>query len=460
MNSTEQPLNRTLGGSTTHAKRKAECSSDAISNSKQTEYVASQMNQVDEQKTAEERELMEVVDSPPERPFTLPEPMETGGEENANIFLFGEPSVAKEPFSANVMEKLESMETNQQESGIFFGDGETEEMETNQTSVFDAFSFAWATVMQSTLVQPVEEPMETNQELAAASPCITQLQGIMETMQVPFQMPIPFGQVGDCNLPVARVMGTSEASLRIPVEEEPMETQELGGAFTPVETKIGELADAKRPLASTLGMSKEETLLPNAPAADEPVVQIVKEPVVQTVKEPVVQTLKEPVVQSVKDPLVQTVREPVAQTVKEPLVLTEKEPAMPPLKERTIPPPLVKTELAQSIQPSALMYSEHLQRMERKLNNEPGFVTIEQQELVAVETEETKSASQLTMEQLQLVPEDPYFPDSDSDSDDCSDDEYELDLATINEFSELHAEPEHVQLIMKLLTERELASEQ
>jgi len=413
------------------------------------------MNQVNEQKIAEERELMEVVDSPPEQAFTLPEPMETGGEENAKIFSFGEPSEAKEPFSANVMEKLESMETNQQESGIFFGDGETEEMETNQTSVFDEFSFAWATVMQSTLVQPVEESTETNQELAAASPCITQLEGIMGTMQVPFQMPIPFGQVGDCNLPVATVMGTSEVSLRIPVEEEPMETQELGGAFTPVETKIGELADAKRPLASTLGMSKEETLLPNTPAAEEPVVQ--------SVKEPVVQTLKDPLVQTVKDPVVQAVREPVAQRVNEPLVQTEKEPAMPPLKERIIPPPLVKTELSQSIQPSALMYSEHLQRMERKLNNEPGFVTIEQQELVAVETEETKSASQLTMEQLQLVPEDPYFHDgldSDSDSDDSSDDEYELDLATINEFSELHAEPEHVQFIMKLLTERELASEQ
>ena len=101
--------------------------------------------------------------------------------------------------------------------------------------------------------------------------------------------------------------------------------------------------------------------------------------------------------------------------------------------------------------------------MEEKLNNEPGFVTIEQQQLVAVETEETKSMSQLTMEQLQLMPEDPYFPDgldSESDSDDSSDDEYELDLATIEEFSELHTEPEHVQLIMKLLTEKELASEQ
>ena len=67
------------------------------------------------------------------------------------------------------------------------------------------------------------------------------------------------------------------------------------------------------------------------------------------------------------------------------------------------------------------------------------------------------------MERLQLVPEDPYFHDgldSDSGSDDSSDDEYELDLATIAKFSELHTEPEHVELIMKLLTEKELASEQ
>ena len=94
-----------------------------------------------------------------------------------------------------------------------------------------------------------------------------------------------------------------------------------------------------------------------------------------------------------------------------------------------------------------------LQRRESKFNNETGFKTIEQQQLVAVETDETKSASQLTMEQLQLVPEDPHFHDdlnSDSDSDDSSDDEYELDLAAIDEFLGLHTEPEHVQLIKRL----------
>ena len=424
INSTKHPSNMTLERSTRHIKRKADSSSVAISMSEQTEFVSRQIHCVDVQKTAEQPELMEAVDSPPERAFTeQPEPMETGGEENAKIFLSGESSEAKEPFITRFLEELKSMETDQQESGIFFGEAETKEMETNQVSVFDEFSFAWANVMQLLLAQPAEEMMETDQETVAASPCVAQLEEIMEQMQEPFQMPIPFGLVGDSNLPVATDM--------IIVQEETMETQELGDAFKPVGTNLGALVDAKRPLASTVEMPKEETMLTNTPPTEEQVVQAVKEQVIETANNPVLQSVKEP--------------------------------AMPPWKERTMPPPLVKTELLQSTKPSALIYSEHLQRMEEKLNNEPGFVTIEQQQLVAVETEETKSISQLTMEQLQLVSEDPYFPDgldSDSDSDDSSDDEYELDLATISQFSELHTEPEHVQLIMKLLTEKELASEQ
>ena len=173
--------------------------------------------------------------------------METGGEGSAKILLFGEPREAKGPFTSSFMEELESMETDQQESGIFFGEAETEEMETNQASVFDEFSFAWAIVMQLLLAQPAEEMMaETDQETVAASPCVAQLEGIMEEMQEPCQMPIPFGLVGDSNLPVAADM--------IPVQEETMETQELGDAFKPMETKLGELVDVKRPLASTVGM--------------------------------------------------------------------------------------------------------------------------------------------------------------------------------------------------------------
>ena len=42
----------------------------------------------------------------------------------------------------------------------------------------------------------------------------------------------------------------------------------------------GGLADAKRPLASTVEMPKEETMLTNTSATEEPVVQTVKEPAV------------------------------------------------------------------------------------------------------------------------------------------------------------------------------------
>ena len=88
VNSTEHPSNMTLGRSTTHAKRKAKSSSDDISTTQQTEFVSRQIHHVE--KTAEHPELMEVVDSPPERAFTeLPTEMEIGGEENAKIFLLG-----------------------------------------------------------------------------------------------------------------------------------------------------------------------------------------------------------------------------------------------------------------------------------------------------------------------------------------------------------------------------------
>ena len=68
------------------------------------------------------------------------------------------------------------------------------------------------------------------------------------------------------------------------------------------------------------------------------------------------------------------------------------------------------------------------------------------------------------MEQLQLVPGVSYIPDgfdsdSDSDSDDESNDEYELDLETIDRFLELDTTPEHVQLLNKLITQKELSSE-
>ena len=94
------------------------------------------------------------------------------------------------------------METDQLESGIFlkFGEAETEEMETNQVSVFNEFSFAWENVMQLLFPQPTEEMMETDQETVADSPYVAQLEKIMEAMKESIQMPIPFGLAGDSNL--------------------------------------------------------------------------------------------------------------------------------------------------------------------------------------------------------------------------------------------------------------------
>ena len=87
VNSIEHPSNIILGRSTRHAKREAESSSADISITQQTEFVSRQIHHVDVQKNAEQPELIEAVDSPPERAFTeLPKAMEIGGEENAKIF--------------------------------------------------------------------------------------------------------------------------------------------------------------------------------------------------------------------------------------------------------------------------------------------------------------------------------------------------------------------------------------
>ena len=66
INSTEHPSNITLGRNTRHAKRNVEITLGAMSIPKQSEFVSRQINPVEVKKTAEQLELMEVAESPPE----------------------------------------------------------------------------------------------------------------------------------------------------------------------------------------------------------------------------------------------------------------------------------------------------------------------------------------------------------------------------------------------------------
>lgn len=87
---------------------------------------------------------------------------------------------------------------------------------------------------------------------------------------------------------------------------------------------------------------------------------------------------------------------------------------------------------------------------------------VTQSNVSPVDQRDTDPKEQFIMEKLQLVPAstDPYLADvsdsdDDDDSDDDSDDEVELDLQTIEKFSQLEASPEHAQQIMNLLAQKE-----
>ena len=74
---------------------------------------------------------------------------------------------------------------------------------------------------------------------------------------------------------------------------------------------------------------------------------------------------------------------------------------------------------------------------------------------------EAENAERMKMQELQLVPDTSHTPDC-SDSDEAehgSEDEYELDSETIDKFLILDTAPEHVDLINKLITQKELSSD-
>ena len=477
-----------------NTKRKAEGRTGTSSKSPPTRNISRPRHRVHVQRlknvTAVEPELMEVVESPPEKPFAgPPEPMEIGGEQYAVVFPFGGLGGPNQTsVSGSFVEQKEPMDVDQERSGIWCGECEAEPMETNQGSVFDEFSFAWENVMQSFLYKPVEE-METDINSAPTTPCVAQLEAIMETMQEPVIAPMPSGQFENFQWPVGTGVKTAEATFTVPQEKTLETNQKLADGYKPFEG----LADVMRPFAFSVGALNEETISTKTPAVEQAVMQPVLKPatlpaIMKTDTQPLAQslnmlTMEDPLVpedpyllddldsaseQTTPPGVVTTETQPstqstnqLTQTVEE--LLVPEDPhllnGLDPDSERTTSPPLVETETQPLTQLSAKIYSEHLQRMEGKLA-EPSFAEIEEQALVAVETDQADLTNQFAKEEL-LVPEDPYLPDGlDSESDDeDSDDEYELDMATIDKFLELDAEPEHIQLINKLLTEKELASE-
>ncbi|KAJ7384972.1 hypothetical protein OS493_018661 [Desmophyllum pertusum] len=261
------PIDRTqnsLPGSKSK-KRKAVSGGVVLAKPKPTGCVASKRHRVDMQTsqavTADQVELMEVRESPPEIPF--PESMEIGGEENAVIFLERDEVV---PIDIDPQpDAVEPMETNQDavSQGFFSG------LWGNIIQPFCVQPFSF---LQSFFVQPAQE-METDELPLPTTPSIE----VTERSQQPFTIAMPFGQLSGAWWPVATAMGRSEATATEP-EQESMETnQQLIDACQPVASPFWELQDARKPSQSVAEVRKEASLFVETLNAAE---QAIMQPVV------------------------------------------------------------------------------------------------------------------------------------------------------------------------------------
>ncbi|KAJ7384953.1 hypothetical protein OS493_018641 [Desmophyllum pertusum] len=236
------PIDRTqnpLPGSESK-KRKAVSGGVVLAKPKPTGCVASKRHRVDMQTsqavTADQLELMEVRESPPETPF--PESMEIGGEENAVIFLERD-----EVVPIDIDPQPDAVETDGNKPRCCF-------------------------------TRPAQE-METDELPLPTTPSIE----VTERSQQPFTMAMPFGQLPCAWWPVATAMGRSEATATEP-EQESMETnQQLIDACQPVASPFWELQDARKPSQSVAEVRKEASLfVETLNAAEQAIMQPVVKP--------------------------------------------------------------------------------------------------------------------------------------------------------------------------------------
>ena len=483
MNLTSAVQKATLTGSTTRPrvsmKRKADDDPTAPANyeptfmcsSVQTDQAAAQMSQ---KASLEQLEMMEVGVSLEEKPFILQpeaeEEMEITQEQVSswNLFSFVLPSFLKGPFTSQPDNEMdidpEQFSTCKVSSFVLkaplTSQPENEmDIDPDQFSTRKVFSFDLPSFLKTTFTsQPTDEmdidPVQfsTWKVLSIWLPFFSKMpftsQPLEEEMEV-VELPIPVAPSNAVpkktyiNQPAvdstpskqpvyakapAEAAGIGkpqgEAPYLLPQQETAQVSHQPFYGCRQTARPFGEMADTKRPLAPTEGILKEGAV----PAKILFAKQAIRQP---AVKQPELQRL---VLEAVKEQDNQPIFRPFAHL-------------------------------------GALIHSQLSSAAEsccKNSNSEghPGFeefATAERNPLTSEVKEHDaapESVSQFTMEQLQLVPpsDNPssYLANvSDSECYDGSDEEYELELETIEKFSELESDPEHAQLITKLLIERE-----
>ena len=377
---------------------------------------------------------------------------------------------------------------------------EIEEMETEQehSSVWSFFPFS----LPSFPASPFRIPSAVEEmELDEQSVHVTELEK-MEVSEEVFPMTTPFGQNEKAKW--SALATGMERSVTCPLP------QQVKLGFRPFVSPYGEIADTKRPLASRMGVfgesafslktaSAEQRIMqpgtlqqvpfastpsvmqpsvmqqlnaqtamqPADPAAMQSKVQAVTQPVVMSTTQSLTQQMSQPVIQSYMFPVVQAVSQTEAQPKPQQVAQLAKQLPPQPNTHRLLRP-INETETLRKSQQSLIYSSEETQLdkdtseqplADRELTSTPEELLADLLEINESETNSRSRRDQLSMdEQLQLVPSiDAAYLDtvSDSESEFDSDDEFELDLETIEKFSYLESSPDHARLITKIMNEKE-----
>ena len=421
---------------------------------------------------------------------TQPEPMEVG-ESIKKPFRIPKPEAMEVSYEPCPMTEdscfVQVPSTNSAEKQ------EIEEMETEQehSSVWSFFPFSLSSfpVSPFTIPSAVEE-----MELDEQSVHVTEIEK-MEVSEEVFPMTTPFGQHEKAKW--SELASGMERSVTCPLP------QQVTLGFRPLVSPYGEIADTKRPLASRMGVfgetafslktasaeqqimqpgTSQQVLYAATPSVMQPVmqrlnaqtamqpansaamqskVQAETQPVVISTTQVLTQQMSQPVIQSYMVPVVQTVRQTEVQPKSQQVAQLEKQLSPGPNTHRLLRP-ITETETLPKSEQS-LIYSSEETQLDKDTSEQPladRELTSTPEELLAnlLETD-SKSRDQLSMdEQLQLVPStNAIYLDtvSDSESEFDSDDEFELDLETIEKFSYLENSPDHARLITKIMNEKE-----
>ena len=380
-------------------------------------------------------EPMEVGESV-EKPFTItkPEAMEVN---YGPCPMTGDSCIVQVP-STNSAEKqkIEEMETEQEHS-----------------SVWSFFPFSLPSFPVSPFKIPsAVEKMELDEQLQSVH--VTELEE-MEVSEEVFPMTTPFGQHEKAKWSTSPT--GIERSVTCPLP------QQVTLGFRPFASPHGETVETKRPLASRLGVFGETAFSLKTASAEQRIMQpgtlqqvpyaatpSVMQPVMQRLN---AQTAMQPANQAVMQSKVQVVTQPVVVSTTQALTQQMSQPVM-----QSYMVPVVQTVRQTETQPK----SQQVAQLAKQLSPEANKLDKDTSEQQGADRELTSTPEALLAneldEQLQLVPStDAAYLDtvSDSESEFDSDDEFELDLETIEKFSYLESSPDHARLIAKIMNEKE-----